>query len=114
MKKFGRFLFGSAVLAAAGAGVYYAYRKLTEKPGEEDDDDFLDDLDDYDLDEDVETPKAPEYVSINPEAAAKAADELKEAAQNLAGEAKESVEEAKDAAKDAIDGISKAVSDITE
>ena len=103
MKKFGKFLFGSAALAAAGAGLYYAYKKFIEKPADDDDDEFLDDLDDYDLEEDAEAPKAPEYVSINTDAVDKAADELKEAAK-----------EASDKVSDAVEGISKAVSDITE
>ncbi len=103
MKKFGKFLFGSAALAAAGAGVYCLYKKFIEKPEYEEDDEFLDDLDDYDLEEDGGTPKAPEYVSLNSEAA----EDIKDAAADLA-------EGVKDAVSDAVDGISKAVSDITE
>ena len=103
MKKFGKFLFGSAALAAAGAGVYCLYKKFIEKPEYEDDDEFLDDLDDYDLEEDAGTPKAPEYVSLNSDAADKAAEDIKEAAADLA-----------DGVKNAVDGISKAVNDITE
>lgn len=66
MKKFGKFLLGVITIAAAGAGAYYAYKKFVEKAHLDDEDDFEDDdLDDFDLDDD-ETPKAPEYVTINP------------------------------------------------
>ena len=66
MKKFGRFLFGSAAIAAIGAGAYYAYKKITENSTCEEDDDFIDDLDDFDLD-DEELKKTPEYVSLKPQ-----------------------------------------------
>lgn len=75
MKKFGKFLFGVATVAAAGAGAYYAYKKFVEKANLDEEDDFEDDLDEFELDDEAETsadeeaPKAPEYVSITPEAA---------------------------------------------
>ena len=78
MKKFGKFLFGLATVAAAGAGAYYAYKKFVEKANLDEEDDFEDDLDEFELDDETETssdnsaesetPKAPEYVSITPEA----------------------------------------------
>ena len=33
MKKFGKFLFGTATLAALGAGAYYAYKKFVDNNG---------------------------------------------------------------------------------
>ena len=99
MKKFGKFLFGSAALAAIGAGAYYAYKKFAENNGEtEDEDEYIDDLDDFDLDDEEEVTKSPEYVSLNA-----AAEDVKEAAEDV-----------KEAAKDALDNIADAAKAITE
>ncbi len=78
MKKFGKFILGVTTLAAAGAGLYYAYKKFVEGTEEDDDDDFEDDLDEFELD-DEETPKAPEYVSLK-----EAGENLKKAVQDAA------------------------------
>ncbi len=69
MKKFFKLLAGTAVVAAIGAGAYYAYKKFIACDGC--DDDVDEDLDDFEMDdEEDETPlKTPEYVSINPAAA---------------------------------------------
>lgn len=88
MKKFGKFVFGLATVAAAGAGAYYAYKKFVEKAHLDDEDDFEDDdLDDFELDDDEEAPKAPEYVTINP-----VKEDVPEEAE-AAGEADEAKEE---------------------
>lgn len=65
MKKFLKFIFGTATVAAAGAGAYYAYKKFIEKANLEEEEDFEEDIDEFELDEE-DPPKAPEYVSINP------------------------------------------------
>ena len=64
MKKFGKFIFGVTATAAAGAGLYYAYKKFIDNSETDEEDDFEDDLDEFELD-DEEAPKAPEYVSLN-------------------------------------------------
>ncbi len=101
MKKFGKFLFSTAALAAVGAGVYYAYKKFVADDQDiDDDDDFIDDLDDFDLDDDDEdASNSPEYVSV----ASDAVDKAKDAAEDVA-----------DAAKDVLNNISDAVKDVTE
>ena len=75
MKKFFKFLAGPALVAAIGAGAYYAYKKFIACDGC-DDDDSDEDLDDFEMedDEDDAPLKTPEYVSVTPAAA----DESKE------------------------------------
>ena len=87
MKKFGKFLFSTAALAAVGAGVYYAYKK------------FVADDQDIDDDDDEDASNSPEYVSV----ASDAVDKAKDAAEDVA-----------DAAKDVLNNISDAVKDVTE
>lgn len=72
MKKFFKFLFGTAAIAGIAAGLYYCYKKFFAK--QEEDDDFEDDLDDFDLD-DEDSSTTPEYVSITPDRQAEAAEE---------------------------------------
>ncbi len=92
MKKFGKFLFSLTAAAAAGAGLYYAYKKLTEQSDSDVEDDFEDDLDEFELDDD-ETPKAPEYVSIN---------KLHDAAEDVAEKAAEKISDAVQEIKDSV------------
>ena len=68
MKKFFKFLAGTALVAAIGAGAYYAYKKFIACDGcdDEDADEDLDDFEMDDEDEDDAPLKTPEYVSINP------------------------------------------------
>lgn len=75
MKKFGKFLFGTAVLAAIGAGAYYVYKNLIKKDSNDDFDDFDDEFEDDDTDEDDNDSR--EYVPINisPEVSAMEASE---------------------------------------
>jgi len=76
MKKFFKFLAGTAVVAAIGAGAYFAYKKFIACDNC-DDDDADEDLDDFEMDDDEDDAplKTPEYVSINPTASDDAAKE---------------------------------------
>lgn len=77
MKKLFKFIFKLACFVATGFGIYYAVKKygipgLVKKQDDEEEEDLVDDLDEFDLEEDKaeepeEAPKAPEYVSIMPE-----------------------------------------------
>ena len=84
MKKFFKFVFGTAMIAAAGTAVYYVYKNFIAKKQDEDDfdDDYVDDdLDDEDdLDEDDR-----EYVSINLSGEEQESDEIKESSQTASG-----------------------------
>lgn len=63
MKKFGKFLTGTAVLAGIAAGAYYVYKNYIASDEDLDD---LDDLDDFDDDETTEVDESErDYVSIN-------------------------------------------------
>lgn len=64
MKKFGKFIFGTAVLASLAAGAYYIYKTYIKRDSTDDFDDFEDDFEDFDTDEDEENDSR-EYVSIN-------------------------------------------------
>lgn len=63
MKKFGKFIFGTAVLAAIGAGAYFVYKNLIQKDSDDDFDDFDDDFEDSDEKESESDSR--EYVPIN-------------------------------------------------
>lgn len=71
--KFGKFLVGSAAIAATAAGAYYLYKNFINKDYTDDFDDFDDDFDDEffdditsdDLGEPSEDEATREYVSIN-------------------------------------------------
>lgn len=75
MKKFGKFIFGTVVIASIAAGAYYVYKNFIKKDNSDDFDDFEDDFEDADSDEE----DSREYVPINlsPEVSAmEASDEL--------------------------------------
>lgn len=66
MKKFCKFLFGTATLAAIAGGIYYFYKNYIKKDSNDDLDDFEDDFDD--MEEDAapsDSTDNREYVSIN-------------------------------------------------
>lgn len=66
MKKFGKFLFTAASLAAIAGGAYYFLKNVVNKDSKDDFDDFEDDFDDFDNDdESVEATESREYVTIN-------------------------------------------------
>jgi hypothetical protein len=66
MKKFGKFIFGTAVLASIAAGAYYIYKNFIKKDSTDDFDDFEDDFEDFDTEEEEESDDTSrEYVSIN-------------------------------------------------
>jgi hypothetical protein len=64
MKKFGKFIFGTAILASLAAGAYYIYKNYIKKDSTDDFDDFEDDFEDFDTEEEDEEDSR-EYVSIN-------------------------------------------------
>lgn len=64
MKKFAKFIFGTAILASIAAGAYYIYKNYIKKDSTDDFDDFEDDFEDFDTDEDSDEDSR-EYVSIN-------------------------------------------------
>ncbi len=65
MKKFGKFLTGTAILAGLAAGALYVYKNFVETPSDDDLDDTLEvDEDDLDTDETADTSNR-EYVSID-------------------------------------------------
>ena len=61
MKKFGKFLAGTAALAGLAAGAYYVYKNFIETPSQEDDFDDVLEEDDLDVTESDDR----EYVSID-------------------------------------------------
>ena len=63
MKKFGKFLTGTAILTALAAGAFYVYKNFVETPDLDEDDDTLE-VDDFETDE-TEEPADREYVSID-------------------------------------------------
>lgn len=66
MKKFGKFLFTVASLAAIAGGAYYFLKNVVNKDSKDEFDDFDDDFDDFDEDdESVESTESREYVTIN-------------------------------------------------
>lgn len=65
MKKFGKFIFGSVVLASIAAGAYYIYKNLIRKDSSDDFEDFEDDFEDFDSDDEETDDDSREYVSIN-------------------------------------------------
>lgn len=69
MKKFGKLIFGTAVLASIAAGAYYIYKNYIKKDSTDDFDDFEDDFEDFDTDEDAEEDDTEDesraYVPIN-------------------------------------------------
>lgn len=65
MKKFGKFIFGTAILASIAAGAYYIYKNYIKKDSTDDFDDFEDDFEDFDTDEEESDEDSREYVSIN-------------------------------------------------
>jgi len=77
MKKFGKFIFGTFVVASVAAGAYYLYKTYIKKDSSDDFDDFEDDFEDFDTEEDSENDSR-DYVSINitSEAATEDSDEL--------------------------------------
>lgn len=65
MKKFTKFIFGTAVLASIAAGAYYIFKTYIKKDTTDDFDDFDDEFEDFDTDEEDEDEETREYVSIN-------------------------------------------------
>ncbi len=69
MKKFGKFLFGTASVATLAYGAYYVYKNLINKDSSDEFDEFDDEFEDFDAEEenDDEPNKKDtrEYVSIN-------------------------------------------------
>lgn len=68
MKKFGKFIFGTAVFATIAAGAYYIYKNFIKKDSTDDFDDFEDDFEDFETEEDAEDDAegdSREYVPIN-------------------------------------------------
>ncbi len=67
MKKFAKFIFGTAVLASMAAGAYYIFKTYIKKDTTDDFDDFDDEFEDFDTEEedDEEPTETREYVSIN-------------------------------------------------
>ncbi len=65
MKKFGKFIFGTAILASIAAGAYYIYKTYIKKDSTDDFDDFEDDFEDFDSEEEDSEEDSREYVSIN-------------------------------------------------
>ncbi len=64
MKKFGKFLASTAVLAGLAAGAYYVYKNFIEVPSDIDDDDILD-ADETDDEEETTESSDREYISID-------------------------------------------------
>jgi hypothetical protein len=81
MKKFGKFIFGTAILASIAAGAYYIYKNFIKKDSTDDFDDFEDDFEDFDTEDDSEDDSesdSREYVPINITGGEKAADKADE------------------------------------
>jgi len=64
MKKFAKFIFGTAIIASIAAGAYYIFKTYIKKDTTDDFDDFDDEFEDFDTDEATEEDTR-EYVSIN-------------------------------------------------
>ncbi len=64
MKKFGKLIFGTAVLASIAAGAYFVYKKFINKDNSDEFDDFEDDFEEFDAEDETEGDTR-EYVSIN-------------------------------------------------
>ena len=64
MKKFAKFIFGTAIIASIAAGAYYIFKTYIKKDTTDDFDDFDDEFEDFDTEEATEEDTR-EYVSIN-------------------------------------------------
>lgn len=65
MKKFLKFLFCTATLAAAGFGVYCLVKNIKNDSNEDDFDDLDDDFDEFDTEDESTNADSREYVPIN-------------------------------------------------
>ena len=65
MKKFAKFIFGTAIIASIAAGAYYIFKTYIKKDTTDDFDDFEDDFEDFDAEEEDAENDTREYVSIN-------------------------------------------------
>ena len=100
-KKLGKFLLGMAALGGAAAAAYYYLQKkdaitLTPECGDEDYDDFSEELD--------ETPSR-NYVQLNKEVVAETLEDAADAVEDAVSEAAEKAEEIVEEAAEAVEEI---------